>query len=594
VSEPVSRNEEPTYTKTIPAELEERLTLVEGETFLQDRLPNDRDRIERYWQDQDYDAVEVSTTCSARGQELADCQLSAPVGACTASLVDDRSEVCTRSNLGDRTVEECILVTDSSECRSTSDPPKVSLEHRVQAGEQTRIGHILVRGAFQSRDWVIISEIPMLDECEPERRRVNLRTSGFEPPETCTYDRELLLQGQSNIRALGLYDSVRMEVIGPDEDTNVATVVISVEETTTRFVEYRIGLDSRPTGQDSNQFRSTNELSYRDINFLGRGEELRLVGGFDFAIGEGRQVRDGEFDAELRAIYFDPRFYLFGALKKPWEGRLELAYEHELLPVAPAPQTKTISLEGVLRDSIRKFRGVFFEVGVSVRRTLTRDQSDDATSDDFEPSFILSVTPRVTIERRDNPLNPTKGYFGEIALEIADDFLGFLNSERFTSFRTRHSGYIPLGPFVLGLNGRLGVGFGGILDGFQRQGDLSLPLSERFFLGGVNSVRGLPTNGLDAVGTDEPGGDVFFNANIELRYPLIPSANLYGAVFVDAGQLAADITDFRFSETLLSGGIGIRWLIADIVPLVLDYGVILNREIGDDFGRLHFNIGYTF
>lgn len=580
-----------------PAEataIDERLELHPGAVFQREKLSADRETISEFWRRRGFGAVDVRTRCHAGSTELEECRFESVTRECTLSLVKDREASCSRTNFGDRTVEECLLAVNVAECQPPTEMPTVSLSHEVEAGQRTRIGHILVRGAFRSRDWVIVSEIPLLGECQPARRRIDLRTSGFEPPPTCTFNRDLLLQGQSNIRALGLYDSVRMEVIGPDEDTDAATIVISVEETTTRFVEYRIGLNSRPTGQDNNQFRSTNALSYRDINFLGRGEELRFVSGFDYAIGEGRVIRDGEFDAELRAIYFDPRFYLFGALKKPWEARLELAYEHELLPIAPAPQTKTISLEGVLRDSIRKFRGVFFEVGLSVRRTLTLDQSEIATSDEFEPSFILSVRPRVTIERRDNPLNPTRGYFGEFTLEIADDFLGFLNSERFTSFTTGHSVYLPLGPFVVALNGRVGFGFGGILSGFRREGDLSLPLSERFFLGGVNSVRGLPQNGLDSIGTDEPGGDVFFNANAELRYPLIPSASIYGAVFFDVGQLAADVGDLDISETVLTGGLGIRWLIADIVPLVLDYGVILNRRTGDEFGRLHFNIGYTF
>jgi outer membrane protein assembly factor BamA len=44
----------------------------------------------------------------------------------------------------------------------------------------------------------------------------------------------------------------------------------------------------------------------------------------------------------------------------------------------------------------------------------------------------------------------------------------------------------------------------------------------------------------------------------------------------------------------LSTGVGVRWLIAGILPLLLDYGTVLNRRPGEGFGRLHFNIGYTF
>ena len=84
------------------------------------------------------------------------------------------------------------------------------------------------------------------------------------------------------------------------------------------------------------------------------------------------------------------------------------------------------------------------------------------------------------------------------------------------------------------------------------------------------------------------------NGNVELRYPFLQSIDLDGAVFFDVGQLMADLGDFDPGEFRATSGFGLRWVIADLLPLVVDYGAVLGRRPGEGFGRLHLNLGYTF
>jgi len=60
------------------------------------------------------------------------------------------------------------------------------------------------------------------------------------------------------------------------------------------------------------------------------------------------------------------------------------------------------------------------------------------------------------------------------------------------------------------------------------------------------------------------------------------------------GKIARDLDEIRPDGFRASAGFGVRWMIAGIIPLVIDYGAVLGRRPGERFGRLHFNIGYTF
>lgn len=175
------------------------------------------------------------------------------------------------------------------------------------------------------------------------------------------------------------------------------------------------------------------------------------------------------------------------------------------------------------------------------------------------------------------------------------------------------------------LNAGLGICFGNSSD---------LPFSERFYIGGANSVRAYPLRSIgpgrfmgDYEGNRQlsyllQNGDVKLQANLEYRQRLF--GNLHGAVFLDAGNvwlrkdLEIGIDDisimfkeayFRFGEFFkqmaVGTGVGLRYDL-DFLILRLDWGIGLHvpyetTKSGfynvDKFSRhqtLHFAIGYPF
>ena len=113
-------------------------------------------------------------------------------------------------------------------------------------------------------------------------------------------------------------------------------------------------------------------------------------------------------------------------------------------------------------------------------------------------------------------------------------------------------------------------------------------------MGGSGSVRGFGEGAIKTVEGDASGGDVFVQANAELRYGLVPALGVEGAAFVDAGELAREASALSAGELRSAAGLGLRWVIANMIPVALDYGTNLSRRIGEPFGRFHLNVGYTF
>jgi len=131
-----------------------------------------------------------------------------------------------------------------------------------------------------------------------------------------------------------------------------------------------------------------------------------------------------------------------------------------------------------------------------------------------------------------------------------------------------------------------------------------IPIYERYFLGGANTIRGYSERELGPRDTNGVplGGDAFVVGNLEMWHPLYKL--LYGVVFFDSGQLFSTdpghvwptirmngIDDFRYST-----GFGLR-LHSPVGAIRLEFGYKLNPQSSTAFldrTAIHFSIGEVF
>jgi len=215
-------------------------------------------------------------------------------------------------------------------------------------------------------------------------------------------------------------------------------------------------------------------------------------------------------------------------------------------------------------------------------------------------NLISSVTPHASRNTLNHAFDPTAGSLQDLSLEVAG-----LGGERFMKFEARNRWYYTflhskaLGDFTYALGGTLGYGFG---DGGLAGNDL--PLFERYFPGGINSIRGFKTRTLgpreeskDALGrviaSTPIGGSEEVILNNEIIFPLVQTIGLKGVVFTDAGNAYGADETISLDNTRFSAGAGLRWL-SPVGPLRVELGKPFNTKPHDQKSLLLFSFGGPF
>ena len=194
-------------------------------------------------------------------------------------------------------------------------------------------------------------------------------------------------------------------------------------------------------------------------------------------------------------------------------------------------------------------------------------------------STTSSVTPSIVRDSRDNVFNPSEGSLNSLEVQLA----GLGGDNRYHRTIGSSTWYFALPGEMTGfVRGRFGFG-----DGYGGEG---LPPSERFFLGGVTTIRGFEFRDIgpkDEDGNPE-GGTSFAQFNLEIGRSL--GSVLRVVAFVDAGNVYGSDNDFDIGSLRRSAGLGIR-IVTPIGPIRLDYGFKLDKKAGESAGRLGFLLG---
>jgi len=205
-------------------------------------------------------------------------------------------------------------------------------------------------------------------------------------------------------------------------------------------------------------------------------------------------------------------------------------------------------------------------------------------------STTSSLTLGLSRDTRNSPLDPTRGYRVLATAEGAGGPLNFDNN--FYKLELDGTIYRPLVEDwkVVGLL-RGAIGY---VEGF---GDtLSVPIQERYFLGGPFSLRGFGFRDVspkDPATGDRIGGNKFLLGTAEIQFPILEEAvSLKGAVFFDAGNVFAEGEPYELSFRT-DAGVGIR-MITPIGPMRLDWGYNLQPRDGEGRSKVQFTVGRIF
>ncbi len=198
-----------------------------------------------------------------------------------------------------------------------------------------------------------------------------------------------------------------------------------------------------------------------------------------------------------------------------------------------------------------------------------------------------SILGAAIYDARNDILNATRGTFIRADAEVAGRWLG--GDNEFVRYNIGWRGYKKI---VHGWVAALELRTGWIK---PQGGENEVPINERYLLGGEGSVRGFLRNSLGPLGPpgedgeQKPiGGRAMALARGEVRFAVYKT--LGAAVFVDAGQVFADVDAMRFSDLAVGWGVGLRFN-TRVGMLRLDVATPLSEK--GDF-QWYFSVGQAF
>lgn len=404
----------------------------------------------------------------------------------------------------------------------------------VTPGERALIAHFRLEGNARTRDAAVLSVM------------------GIELGSP--YDSERVREAFRELYATGLFESVELELEGSGPER---TLVVRMVEA--RSVQIRL-----EPGWGSYEGPRVL-LGIEENNFQGRGQVLALEGTLSL---RAQGTRIAWVDRDFLGSSFTSETTFF------------------------AEQREEPSFDFVRRGFSFFLRRAWNQdwgssVGYEFRPTNVTDDDLPALPQDLDAdSEVAALSAALFVDDRDNLLLPTRGRQGRVRLEWADDAFG--SDTEFLRAQAEYTRLFRLGEEdVLAAAARTGVmrPFGVTED---------IPLPERFFNGGENTVRSFGEDELLPAGASgEPtGGEAATTLNLEWRREL--TGNLAGALFVDWGNVAFEYEDYLDFDGFRTGvGTGLRYLLP-IGPVRLDLAFNPTAREDEDEFVLHFSVGFPF
>ncbi len=430
----------------------------------------------------------------------------------------------------------------------------VDVDFEITEGRKYSVRDVVIVGNTRTKDKVIRRELAVQPGDPVDKNRIEI--------------------SKQRLMGMGYFEKVETNSVAADA-LDEKDVHINVTEKADRF-NFRVGAGA----SDTDKVFGMAEISTNNFDLFNPG---------DWFYGGGQRMRvQGIFGVENAGFNVD--------FVEPW--LLDLPIRYELSGYMNQVEYDEWTEERVgVRTSVSKrifddftsfTLGYKFEY-VNVTDIGHRLENYMRTTNQDGHQFISQPSFSITRDTRDSYIDPTSGYHLDFFGAVSPKMLG--SSTNFYRLEGKGSCYYNFWDGAIVLMGGAKIG---TVSNFDRNDDV--PVFERYFLGGGDSLRGFDYRSVSpTVNRESVGGQTMLLLTAEASHPIYGPVR--GAAFVDAGNVWSNSYCMGFSQMNIGAGYGLRIKVPVLnAPIKLDlaYPVLNNQDTESSKLRFHFNVGFTF
>jgi len=471
-------------------------------------------------------------------------QLKLKAGQTYNRMTQDQDIIALTALYGDQAYAFASIYPDII----TNDENKTAVvSYVIQKGPKIMIEKIIIKGNTITHDKVI-------------RREMQIQ-------ENAPYSQSAVDTSKKRLMQLGYFSEVNVSIPRASQD-NTVNLVVEVKEKPTGSFSVGAGFSTL----ESFIFNA----SVQKDNFFGRG----IRGGVMTNLSKLRQ----EFALNAVDNYFLDTRWIVGLNVHRYSSSLNRDFDEK-------------STGGSLTLGREVFPYFFINAGYKIDDIVVNNFSSSVPAFFQKGSSGLtsSVLSTVSYDNRDNRIQTSKGVYTAVSSEYAGNGVGGDNDYWKGSLEGRYYMRMPLKTV---LKAR------GLFSYVNSLSETPVPLFERAFLGGPNTLRGFDLNTIgpqlripaSATGGDHKftyGGNRMLLFNMEYEIPVYDPAGIRTVVFVDSGQAFAETESISLSKLRSNYGFGLRWN-SPFGPMRFEWGFPIKKRSNESFSVFNFTIGQSF
>ena len=401
------------------------------------------------------------------------------------------------------------------------------------------------------------------------------------------YRRRTILDSQRRLFESGYFSTLQLVQSRESEDRLRPDFTLKVRERKPRYVTLTTGAGQSEVKDLIWDFST----GFGKRNFLG-SRRYDLLADYSFSVGHDVRLVLHRYRLRYTEPWFmDIRMPL--VLTGQWEPELKD-------PVGDYKVESWSLSASTLKNFGRRIRtnlGLEYE---SIRISGVSDELKEVIKQENGISVRRNIYFTYRRDTRDNLFIPKWGSVTDLQAEHYGGFLG--GDDHFNKIEASWSKYQIAWPGWVAAT-RFKAGW---VEAFGESE--VVPVNDRLYLGGANTIRGFRENSLGPQGPegDPVGASFTFVFNQEFRWrtiqifqwipvlkDLFRSLPLYQSLFFDMGNGYLNISDARLESMAYTYGTGLQ-IVSPAGPIRIDYARVLDTDDFDFDYRWHFTILYAF